>query len=280
MTGRISRKRVILVLCLTLASQAYADRNIVKPSNVSDAATKQALDELEDQRIRAQQKYDQEMLDQSNRVNDAIQSKMIEEQRLQQMLAIRQAGVGAAQSGAASDIEQVVHRVDPDLAISATTNGGVVRYRIALKDWAQRDRIYDALDGVQKLGVSSIKEPPSITVAVNKRSLTAPRPIITYAQSALPPPSSQGSGFRIPQLQGGIRDAPVEIAEVPQPKSNLIPIVVLSVLAFSGLGLFGLWRLSSRRNVKAEADYWGGPHPDHGEEPVNTLKGWVGRQKN
>lgn len=296
MTGGIPIKRVILMICLALASQAYADRNIVKPSNISDAATQQALDELEEQTARAKQKYDQEMLDQSNKVNDAIQAKMSEEQRLQQMLAIRQAGVSTAQSGVSSDIEQVIHRVDPDLAISATTNRGVVRYRIALKEWAQRDKIYDALDGVQKLGVSSVKDPPAVTVSVEERSLWAPRPVINYSRpvppwfskvSRISPPQTsesqapQVTDFQIPQLPGGIHDAPVEIAEVAQPKSNLIALAVISVLVLSAAGLFGLWRLSSRRRVMADANYLVDPQLARGgEEPVDLLKGWVGRSKN
>jgi hypothetical protein len=91
--------------------QAHADLNVVRPSNISPEATRQALQELDEQTQRAQEKYDQEMLDQSNRVEQSIQYKAMEEQRLRQILANRRPSAGLSESLIASSIEQLVHRI-------------------------------------------------------------------------------------------------------------------------------------------------------------------------
>lgn len=271
---RVPGKWVILVLCLTFG-RSYADRNIVKPSNVSDAATQQALDELDEQTRRAQWKYDQEMIEQSSNVDRAIQFKMMQEEQLRQRLATRKLNTGQPEYLVPSDIEQVIHRLDPDLVISATTNRGVIRYKISLKNWAQRSQIYSALDNIQKLGISSVEDPPSVTVAVDMRSLAALQP--TVATVAPPPQTSepetpQTSDFQIPPLQGDIRDAPVEVAAMPQLKSKWIPVAVLTVTVLILAAAFGVWRLLARQKAQDEVlDYPAGP--------VNVLKLWVGRSK-
>ena len=145
------------------------------------------------------------------------------------------------------------------------TNRGVIRYEISLKNWAQRGQIYSALDNVQKLGVSSAEEPPSVTVAVDVRSLAAVQPAPQTSESL-------ATDFQIPQLPGGIRDAPVEVAAMPQLKSKWIPLAVVTVTVLILAGAFGVWRLMWRRKVQDQL-------LDYGGEPVNMLKLWVGRPK-
>jgi hypothetical protein len=185
------------------------------------------------------------------------------------MLAIRQAGATTVPSGTAADIEQVVHRVDPDLAISSTTNHGVVRYRVALRDWAQREQIYGALEGVQKLGVSSTKDPPYVMVSVDERSLALLPPMAVPSQ---PVPAADSSAWEFPRLPGGIHDLPAEVAVTPQPK--WIPLAVSGVFVLCFAGVFGVWRLLGHPKAMNKP-----VHSAQTGEPADLLKTWVGRSK-
>jgi hypothetical protein len=136
---------------------------------------------------------------------------------------------------------------DPDLPISSTTNHGIIRYRVGLKDWAQREQIYNALDQVQKLGVSSVKDPPSVTVAVDQRSLVPP-PESAVIHPQLVPVASEP--FAPPGLLPLSHDLPVDMAAMPEPKSNLnlITLAVLGTLALCSIAVAGLWRLRRREH--------------------------------
>jgi hypothetical protein len=231
--------------------QAHADQNIVRPSNISPEATRQALQELDEQTRKAQEKYDQDMLDQSNSIQQSIQYKAIEEERLRQILATRPLSTGPSESLIPASIEQIIRAVDPGLPISYTTNQGVIRYKIGLKDWAQREQIYNALDQIQKLGVSSVKDPRSVTVAVDQRSLVPP-PLPALAVSHPQFMQAQSVPITRDQPPRGLlplsHDLPFEAATMPEPKSNLnlITLTVLGTLALCSIAVIGLWRLRRR----------------------------------
>jgi len=75
--------------------------------------------------------------------------KINEELRIQQLMAKRGQNAPLAPApGIAADIERLVHGIDPDLPIEPTTNHGIIRYKVGLKDWDQHDAIYNALAGV------------------------------------------------------------------------------------------------------------------------------------
>jgi hypothetical protein len=241
------------IFCV-LYLEARADLNVVRPSNISPEATRQALQELDEQNQRAQDKYDQEMLDQSNWLQQSIQYKAMEEERLRQILATRPLSTGSSESLIPTDIEQIIHAIDPGLPVSSTTNHDVIRYRIGLKDWAQREQIYSALDQVRKLGVSSVKDPPSITVAVDQRSLV-PLPPSPPARAVIHPQfgsvqSAPAAQDPPPGLLPLSHDIPFEAAMMPEPKSrlNLITLTVLGTLALCSIAVWGLWRLRRREH--------------------------------
>ena len=244
--------RIAFALLLTLVFQARADLNVVRPSNFSQEGTRQANEDLQEQVRIAQEKYDQERLEESNHVEQARQYKISEQQRLQQILAGRIANPFPSSSLIAADIEQVVHRVDPELPIASTTNHGVIRYKVSLKTWAQREDIYAALDQIQKLGISAVQDPPSVTVSVDERSL----PRWQRAQVQAQPMPAQPSELIPPRLALLREDPPTELATAPEPKSNLlVTLAVLATLAISLVGIFGLWRLRRREQTKPTANH-------------------------
>jgi len=222
----------VAFLFLALCS-AYADSKVVQPSNVDRRENARAIDDLNAAASQAQHKYDADMAKEDARVEQARQFKILQEQQLQQMLATRRdANTMPVVPTVRADIEKLVHGIDPELVIVPATNHGVIRYKVQLKDWDQHTAIYSALAGVQKLGMNGVKDPPSVTISIDERSLppAEPTPELRVAETPPEPPVAMVIPRRIPT-------------------SNSIPFIAALAGLVSLSGVLGVWFLVRRRQA-------------------------------